>query len=568
LRATLNSTTMNAVPEQLLSERRRLLLCALALLPALIVLAHFRPFFHDDSYISLRYAERLASGHGLTWNDGERIEGFSNPLLVGFASVVAVIGGNTVLAVRALGVVSVLMLAVVWWRAGANPWLLSVLAANAGLGRWAWGGLETTSFALLCCLGTIQLSKTIRGVEQRFLPTATVLLALQFARPEGVAVALLLALATVWIDRRRGLRLAAVVICASIVLLAARYLYFGELVSNASIAKLDDIAYRDQVKSAWLAMAGQKALWLPLGLVCLTALFAGRARARDTLLLLAPAAAPLAVHLIGGGDHIAGLRFLVPALAVLAAATAITPQRPSQLSRAIPVLALFAIAVQVAGARNEDPRPTLTPALGATVGRFLATHLPTDATVAVATAGSVPYFAPSLRFIDTLGLNDRHIARTATGELRTRWQHVVGHRKGDGNYVLSRNPDVIVLGPATGDLGRDPTAWFLTDYELLQSAEFASRFAPYTFSLLPIDPAAVSPRSVAQRIAELGRIDLVLWIRRDSIAAGQLRSLGTPLQIHANSRSVSGWGFSVPMASSMSMRTKRIPAAVTRSILE
>ena len=29
----------------------------------------------DDAYISLRYAHRLMNGQGLTWTDGERVEG-------------------------------------------------------------------------------------------------------------------------------------------------------------------------------------------------------------------------------------------------------------------------------------------------------------------------------------------------------------------------------------------------------------------------------------------------------------------------------------------------------------
>ena len=33
----------------------------------------------DDAMVSMRYAGHLAAGRGLTWNDGERVQGFSNP---------------------------------------------------------------------------------------------------------------------------------------------------------------------------------------------------------------------------------------------------------------------------------------------------------------------------------------------------------------------------------------------------------------------------------------------------------------------------------------------------------
>ena len=38
----------------------------------------YLPFLSDDALISLRYAQRLAEGKGLTWNDGERVEGYTN----------------------------------------------------------------------------------------------------------------------------------------------------------------------------------------------------------------------------------------------------------------------------------------------------------------------------------------------------------------------------------------------------------------------------------------------------------------------------------------------------------
>ncbi len=512
---------------------KRLVMILAALAVAVVVLAHFRPFFHDDGYISLRYAERLASGHGLTWNDGERVEGFSNPLLVLVAAAASVVGLDTVTAVRVLGVLSVFALGWLWRREAANVWFLALIVTNAGLARWAWGGLETAPFALLCCSATLHLRRMIDGDPAPVWLVATELVALSLMRPEGIGVAFPVALATAWLDRPRGLRLVLVVIGGYAGLLLCRYAYFGEVISNASIAKLDGVSVVEQCVTAWAAMRSQLAVWLPLVIVCLISIAVARPRARDLLVLLVPAAAPVSVNFVGGGDHIAGLRFLVPGLAVLATATAMTRIGSPRKRHTIAALVALAIVVQVHAAYNEDPRPTLTPALGASVGQFLAEQLPPGTTVALATAGSVPYYAPALTFIDTLGLNDRHIARQPTGEPKTRWQVVVGHRKGDGAYVLSRSPDVIVLGPVTGDLGRNPRAWFLTDYELLQSAEFRERYTPFLFRLRPVAPELVSPKSVGERVAGMAQIDLVAWLRLDSIAANKLRLHGTRLPLPA-----------------------------------
>src|SRR5215207_5947157 len=35
----------------------------------------------DDAMISMRYARNLAEGHGLVWNSGEYVEGYTNPLM-------------------------------------------------------------------------------------------------------------------------------------------------------------------------------------------------------------------------------------------------------------------------------------------------------------------------------------------------------------------------------------------------------------------------------------------------------------------------------------------------------
>ena len=47
-----------------------------------LILAHVAYYFPrvvDDVFISLRYAENLATGHGAVYNEGERVEGYSSP---------------------------------------------------------------------------------------------------------------------------------------------------------------------------------------------------------------------------------------------------------------------------------------------------------------------------------------------------------------------------------------------------------------------------------------------------------------------------------------------------------
>src|SRR2546423_1137519 len=41
----------------------------------------------DDAMISMRYAWNFVHGNGLVWNPGERVEGFTNPLMVAVMAV-------------------------------------------------------------------------------------------------------------------------------------------------------------------------------------------------------------------------------------------------------------------------------------------------------------------------------------------------------------------------------------------------------------------------------------------------------------------------------------------------
>ena len=44
----------------------------------LLLLAWCNRFIQDDAFISLRYAHHFATDRGLSWNPGERVEGYTN----------------------------------------------------------------------------------------------------------------------------------------------------------------------------------------------------------------------------------------------------------------------------------------------------------------------------------------------------------------------------------------------------------------------------------------------------------------------------------------------------------
>jgi hypothetical protein len=111
---------------------------------------------------------------------------------------------------------------------------------------------------------------------------------------------------------------------------------------------------------------------------------------------------------------------------------------------ALVALALFGWAQQ--NDQNNKVGRALTRALGGkaeAVGTLLRrSFTEDDPLVAVDAAGAIPYYS-QLRSLDMLGLNDAHISRVRT-ELFGRG--LQGHEIGDGNYVLEREPDIVMSG--------------------------------------------------------------------------------------------------------------------------
>jgi arabinofuranosyltransferase len=84
-------------------KRVYLILPYLALL--YLSLVHFE-FMLDDPFISFRYARNLLDGHGLVFNPGERVEGYSNFLWIILLTPFMKLGFDPVVASKVLGLCS------------------------------------------------------------------------------------------------------------------------------------------------------------------------------------------------------------------------------------------------------------------------------------------------------------------------------------------------------------------------------------------------------------------------------------------------------------------------------
>ena len=164
-------------------------------------LAYTSRFLTDDAFISFRYARNLLEGHGLVWNPGERVEGYSNFLWVlELAAIWAATGVppedavwwlSAAFTIATLGAMAwwvwrlpgVRSRPLVWWMA------LGLVCTSATFAMWtSGGGLETRQFTFFVVLAVVALTAH-RGSRRGLLVASFSLALASLTRPEGPLVA-------------------------------------------------------------------------------------------------------------------------------------------------------------------------------------------------------------------------------------------------------------------------------------------------------------------------------------------------------------------------------------------
>ncbi len=209
----------------------------------------------DDAFISFRYAQNLIDGHGLVYNAGERVEGYTN-LLWTLLLAAGIAAGQHPIAVGSwLGIACYVGLALTlartcWRRARAHGLSFLPLAAGAVLvspdfHEWATGGLETSLFSWLATSALVA-SRAAAGSRRAALGAGALLSLLLLTRPDGLLFALAAAAALcVWPPRgatasgaRRGAGLLLALPALTLALLVVwKLAYYGELLPTAFHSK-------------------------------------------------------------------------------------------------------------------------------------------------------------------------------------------------------------------------------------------------------------------------------------------------------------------------------------------
>jgi hypothetical protein len=290
----------------------------------------------DDSFISFRYAEHLARGHGLVYNVGERVEGYTNLLWTLLVAAALRLGIAPEASAIALGVACWLALAAILaWRSWRRdrPGLVFPLAAALVLlmedfQTWATGGLETSLFALLVVAGLLLASRP-HARPRHLVAAGVILVAAVATRPDGVIFAAV-AVVGAWLVNdelypRERINLVATLVlplaAGGAALAGFKLLYYGDLFPTAFYSKSALDPYYTQGLYYVYLFFEKNWFLLPLVLMVLALAVARRGRTgppftRTQAVRLAAFAIFTAYVAHSGGDFMFARR-LIPALPLL-----------------------------------------------------------------------------------------------------------------------------------------------------------------------------------------------------------------------------------------------------------
>ncbi|MBY8977364.1 glycosyltransferase family 39 protein [Rhodobacteraceae bacterium NNCM2] len=441
----------------------------------------------EDAYITFRYAQNVAAGHGFVWNAGEApVEGYTNFLWVVICAAVLALGGDIVLFSQIAGFLlacATLLIVYNWAQRfiglGRETALIPVLllAAAGPFATWAGSGMETTLFGFLLTLGCYFIvAYWVEEQRADLYRWAVVMVLCSMTRPEGVMVFCLLTasiLVSDWSRMRESLRDFSGPVLLYLFLFGGyflwRYSYFGWLLPNTFYAKTgggtEQIA-RGLKHTVWFYLF----FVAPLVVALLPLL--GRVRWPQTgplsqmlhrhaglIVPLVVVAVYSAYIIVVGGDYMAMFRFFAPLtpMVYLLAGSVIGMLWSRGTSQTFASVGL-AVCVGLTLLQSTPLEARLFPKIynnhgtwrGVETERWHVNRLllignyfesirkDEEDSVATGGIGAIGY-ATRMKVIGLHGLVDAHIAHKEfkEGELGS---GLPGHERGDLSYIFSKKP--------------------------------------------------------------------------------------------------------------------------------
>ncbi len=421
----------------------------------------------DDASISFRYAENLAQGHGLVFNPGEQVEGYSNFLWTIMLALCSWMGFDTCHGGMILSIFfSCLSIFLTWklskWISGERHWpewvsyippLLT--ACYPGFSYWGFSAMEPP---LLACLVTAFLYLGCEASHSFYKLILAGIIGIMAALTRWETVILWPVIIVFLLSNSPRERAGNILnpLILSFILLAGFGLYFswrvdfyGDIMPNTYYAKASGsfllriprgLVYTGEMAVCW---------WVPVSII---AWISGGLKKKSAVLL-----SSLILYILyvtwTGGDHFAWLRFYIPVLPVAAIMAAELINNLSSFAGktrfprlattfiVIGMLAVFtgtSMRIDYLSARKHHQFVSWWEH----VGQWSRDAFPFSYRLAVVPAGIIPYLSRH-PVLDLMGLTDWNIAHLGKLDMT----EAPGHQRSSTSAVIDRRPEV-VLGEA------------------------------------------------------------------------------------------------------------------------
>jgi arabinofuranosyltransferase len=429
----------------------------------------------DDAFISYRYASNFANGFGLVYNIGEYVEGYTNLLWTLLVAVGIYLGGDAVTIGKFLSICSSSLLLYVAYTftrsqlSDNSKWLaplapLLIVVTNSFV-SWSLSGLEQVLFAAVIILGLHLL------VQGKFYPALLLSFIATLIRPDGLLLTATIGLFHGYTFIRENkiqqqplqfLAPAFVLFLFLGLMTLWRWFYYADVLPNTFYAKVGGVpasyglTYMSSlVKNDLLPLL----IFLPFMIR-----FVDYKKLWPCMLFVL---INLAYVFAVGGDVFANGRFLLPALCIYICLCISILGKHQQLSKASVFILACTVLANAAWSMYGPLYNNLGERLYAASGAFpqsykhenaralnsiptklakstvnrIKNKYPEAKTIASAGIGAIGFYSDYI-IIDLVGLIDKRVAKSKeSGE-----GHIMpGHQRSDVSYVMSRNPDVILI---------------------------------------------------------------------------------------------------------------------------
>jgi len=441
----------------------------------------------DDAMISMRYAWNFAHGHGLVWNPGEYVQGYTNLLMVLIMSLATLVLSktNAVLAIQLLGLLFLFLIAYLNVKIATmvflkgderhdrlfivSTWLCSLFYYP--LLYWSLMGMETGLLCVLLLGGVYYVFQFSRSRKVKHLLFFSIIGGFAFLTRNDSLIyfSILWAyiyLGSIWKQRdndanRWFYALAGLYIAFIVGQSFFQYFYYGEVLPNTYVLKMTGMPILHRLQNGLgfvLPFLKESAFVILLSLLAL--LFQYRS---EKVLLFILFSVSVLYQIFVGGDPWNYWRMTAPTMPLLLLLSidsiflltrylAWRGKRYQSLAlKAIELVFIMLCLVSV-NYRFKDEilfqsKPYQTTRNEKNVNTAIALNdiLYNEATVGVFWAGAIPYYVDNVT-IDFLGKSDRYIANllpdmSGSVAFFSGMNSMPGHNKYDLNY------SIVVLKP-------------------------------------------------------------------------------------------------------------------------